>query len=51
MSPRLPHNGIDMDARYFVHPGEASHGDMGMIAEDDIVLMLSNSGEMPNYPF
>ncbi|MDP7143372.1 MAG: KpsF/GutQ family sugar-phosphate isomerase [Alphaproteobacteria bacterium] len=30
---------------YFVHPGEASHGDMGMIAEDDIVLMLSNSGE------
>lgn len=29
----------------FVHPGEASHGDMGMITEDDIVLMLSNSGE------
>lgn len=30
---------------YFVHPGEASHGDLGMITEDDVVLMLSNSGE------
>ena len=30
---------------HFVHPGEASHGDMGMITENDIVLMLSNSGE------
>lgn len=30
---------------YFVHPGEASHGDMGMITEQDVVLMLSNSGE------
>ena len=30
---------------FFVHPGEASHGDMGMITEHDIVLMLSNSGE------
>lgn len=30
---------------YYVHPGEASHGDMGMITEHDIVLMLSNSGE------
>lgn len=30
---------------YFVHPGEASHGDMGMITERDVVLMLSNSGE------
>ena len=30
---------------YFVHPGEASHGDMGMITKQDIVLMLSNSGE------
>jgi arabinose-5-phosphate isomerase len=29
----------------FVHPGEASHGDLGMVTEDDIVLMLSNSGE------
>ncbi len=29
----------------FVHPGEASHGDLGMITPDDIVLMLSNSGE------
>lgn len=30
---------------YFVHPGEASHGDMGMITGQDVVLMLSNSGE------
>ena len=28
----------------FVHPGEASHGDLGMIARDDAVLALSNSG-------
>ena len=30
---------------FFVHPGEASHGDMGMITTDDVVLALSNSGE------
>ena len=30
---------------YYVHPGEASHGDMGMVTRHDIVLMLSNSGE------
>lgn len=30
---------------YFVHPAEASHGDLGMISEEDAVLMLSNSGE------
>ena len=30
---------------FFVHPGEASHGDLGMIAHDDVVLALSNSGE------
>lgn len=30
---------------FFVHPGEASHGDMGMITHDDVVLALSNSGE------
>ncbi len=30
---------------YFVHPGEASHGDLGMITPDDAVLALSNSGE------
>jgi arabinose-5-phosphate isomerase len=29
----------------FVHPGEASHGDLGMITRDDAVLVLSNSGE------
>ncbi len=30
---------------FFVHPGEASHGDLGMITPDDVVLALSNSGE------
>ncbi len=30
---------------FFVHPGEASHGDLGMIKDDDVVLALSNSGE------
>lgn len=30
---------------FFVHPGEASHGDMGMITSEDVVLALSNSGE------
>ena len=32
-------------AAFFVHPGEASHGDIGMITRDDAVLALSNSGE------
>lgn len=30
---------------YFVHPAEASHGDLGMITEQDMLLLLSNSGE------
>lgn len=30
---------------FFVHPGEASHGDLGMITAKDVVLALSNSGE------
>ena len=30
---------------FFVHPGEASHGDLGMITADDVVLALSNSGK------
>jgi arabinose-5-phosphate isomerase len=30
---------------FFVHPTEASHGDLGMITPDDVVVMLSNSGE------
>ncbi|MGH8306840.1 MAG: KpsF/GutQ family sugar-phosphate isomerase [Gammaproteobacteria bacterium] len=30
---------------FYVHPGEASHGDMGMITGEDVVLALSNSGE------
>ncbi|MEO3435152.1 KpsF/GutQ family sugar-phosphate isomerase [Inquilinus sp. CAU 1745] len=29
---------------FFVHPGEASHGDLGMIARDDLLIALSNSG-------
>jgi len=29
---------------FFVHPGEASHGDLGMITRDDVVIALSNSG-------
>ena len=30
---------------FFVHPGEAGHGDMGMITQQDVVIALSNSGE------
>lgn len=30
---------------FFVHPAEASHGDLGMITADDIVVAISNSGE------
>ncbi len=30
---------------FFVHPGEASHGDLGMITSQDVVIALSNSGE------
>jgi arabinose-5-phosphate isomerase len=30
---------------FFVHPGEASHGDLGMITPTDVVLAISNSGE------
>jgi arabinose-5-phosphate isomerase len=32
---------------FFVHPGEASHGDMGMITSEDAVIALSNSGSVP----
>jgi arabinose-5-phosphate isomerase len=32
---------------FFMHPAEASHGDMGMITRDDVVIALSNSGETP----
>ncbi len=32
---------------FFVHPGEASHGDLGMITPKDLVLAISNSGETP----
>jgi arabinose-5-phosphate isomerase len=31
----------------FVHPGEASHGDLGMITSNDVVMALSNSGKTP----
>jgi arabinose-5-phosphate isomerase len=30
---------------FFVHPGEASHGDLGMITSQDVVILISNSGE------
>jgi len=30
---------------FFLHPGEASHGDLGMIGHDDLVVAISNSGE------
>ena len=30
---------------FFVHPGEASHGDLGMISKDDVIIAISNSGE------
>jgi arabinose-5-phosphate isomerase len=32
---------------FFVHPGEASHGDLGMITQKDVVIAISNSGETP----
>ncbi len=32
---------------HFVHPAEASHGDLGMMAQGDVILVLSNSGETP----
>ncbi|MBN2907378.1 MAG: KpsF/GutQ family sugar-phosphate isomerase [Rhodobacteraceae bacterium] len=32
---------------HFVHPAEASHGDLGMLAKGDVCLVLSNSGETP----
>jgi arabinose-5-phosphate isomerase len=32
---------------FFLHPAEASHGDLGMITDEDVVLALSNSGESP----
>jgi len=32
---------------HFVHPAEASHGDLGMVMRGDVLLMLSNSGETP----
>ncbi|MEM9603782.1 MAG: KpsF/GutQ family sugar-phosphate isomerase [Pseudomonadota bacterium] len=34
-------------AAFYVHPGEATHGDLGMIREHDVVVALSNSGETP----
>ncbi|MDO2948205.1 KpsF/GutQ family sugar-phosphate isomerase [Aeromonas simiae] len=30
---------------FFLHPGEASHGDLGMISEGDLIIAISNSGE------
>jgi arabinose-5-phosphate isomerase len=30
---------------YYIHPGEASHGDLGMVTSEDVVIAISNSGE------
>ena len=30
---------------FFIHPGEASHGDLGMVQKNDVLILLSNSGE------
>lgn len=32
---------------YYLHPAEGSHGDLGMIAKNDVVIAISNSGETP----
>lgn len=32
---------------YFIHPGEASHGDLGQVAKEDVLIALSNSGQSP----
>ncbi len=32
---------------YFVHPAEASHGDLGMVTDQDVVIAISNSGGAP----
>lgn len=32
---------------FFVHPGEASHGDLGMVRSDDVIIGISNSGNSP----
>lgn len=34
---------------FFLHPGEAFHGDLGMISRDDVILALSYSGETTRY--
>ena len=35
---------------FFVHAGEAAHGDLGMIGTDDVVIAVSNSGESSTMP-
>ena len=35
---------------FYVHPGEAGHGDLGMITDADVVLALSYSGEIGRSP-
>src|SRR5688572_498097 len=36
---------------FFLHPAEASHGDLGMITRTDVLLAISNSGETPELVF
>src|SRR5664280_822742 len=43
--PRSPWLASTGTPAFFVHPAEASHGDLGMVTEGDIVLAISNSGE------
>ncbi len=35
---------------YFVHPAEASHGDLGMVGQEDVIVALSWSGERASSP-
>ena len=42
---KLPQLLFNWHSSIFIHPGEASHGDLGMITENDVVILLSNSGE------
>ncbi len=48
---RSPHkHGLDRNPAFFVHPTEASHGDLGMVTSADAILALSWSGETaPNW--
>ena len=42
---RSRHAGLHRHPSFYVHPGEAGHGDLGMITDADVVLALSYSGK------